>query len=127
MKSRKIVKEEWNFYISIGVEEAVRSWLIRRPDILPALKAACYPEALFSLDAGFLPRVTPQQPKFLCSSHLGGDSPSPPAALAALLFGILALSRISGGHEHQLCDAGSHRCSKAAPKGGPRLSDFELR
>lgn len=46
-----------------------------------ALRAHFHREAFFSLDADFARRVTPQQPKLLCSSQLGETCPCPPDAV----------------------------------------------
>jgi hypothetical protein len=45
------------------------------------------PRGVFSLDAGFSIRVTPQQPKLLCSSPLGETCPYPPDAVGGVLVG----------------------------------------
>jgi len=45
-----------------------------------ALRAHEHREAFFPLDADFALRVTLQQPKLLCSSHLWETCPTPPDA-----------------------------------------------
>jgi len=52
-----------------------------------ALRAHEHREAFFPLDADFALRVTLQQPKLLCSSHLGETCPTPPDAVGGVLVG----------------------------------------
>lgn len=52
-------------------------WLIRPPEQRARTQGRLLPRGVFSLDAGFPIRVTPQQPKLLCSSHLGETCPYP--------------------------------------------------
>jgi hypothetical protein len=52
-----------------------------------ALRAHEHREAFFPLDADFALRVTQQQPKLLCSSHLGETCPYPPDAVGSASLG----------------------------------------
>ena len=53
-----------------------------------ALRAHEHREAFFPLDADFAIRVTLQQPKLLCSSHLGETCPYPPDAVGGVLLAL---------------------------------------
>ena len=52
-----------------------------------ALRAHEHREAFFPLDAHFSFRVTLQQPKLLCSSHLGETCPYSIRRFSGVLFG----------------------------------------
>ena len=73
-----------------------------------ALRAHEHREAFFPLDADFALRVTLQQPKLLCSSHLGETCPHPPDAVGGVLF--------SRNASLPFTDV---KHAKAAPKSGP--------
>jgi len=51
-----------------------------------ALRAHEHREAFFPLDADFALRVTLQQPKLLCSSHLGETCPPTPDAVGGAVL-----------------------------------------
>src|SRR5205814_9892681 len=82
-------------------------WLIRPPEQRARTQGRLLPRGVFSLDAGFSIRVTPQQPKLLCSSQLGETCPYPPDAVGGVLFGWERVTAV-------------YRCkhAKAAPKCG---------